>query len=178
MRERMCCCRPPPGARRTARRRIPSAASRGNARSCRRRVKHAALSAFENGGMRDFDIGALAAIPDEDYDALTPVQWPLRKADGPGHKAAERRFFAEGGFFTPDRKARFIAPEPPALKEATSEAYPLRLNTGRIRDQWHTMTRSGLSPRLAAHLPEPFVEVSPDDAAAFGLSDGGFARVA
>src|SRR5882757_4351753 len=114
--------------------------------------EHAALSAFENGGMRDFDIGALAAIPDEDYDALAPVQWPLRKGDGPGHKAAERRFFAEGGFFTPDRKARFIAPEPPALKEATSVAYPLRLNTGRIRDQWHTMTRSGLSPRLAAHL--------------------------
>jgi assimilatory nitrate reductase catalytic subunit len=136
--------------------------------------EHAALSAFENGGSRDFDLGALAAISDDEYDALVPLQWPLRK----GERPAERRFFAEGGFFTPDRKARFIAPEPPALKEATSEAYPLRLNTGRIRDQWHTMTRSGLSPRLAAHLPEPFVEVSPGDAAAFGLSDGGFARVA
>jgi assimilatory nitrate reductase catalytic subunit len=136
--------------------------------------EHAALSAFENDGTRDFDIGALAATPDEEYDALAPVQWPLRKGDRP----TERRFFAEGGFFTPDRKARFIAPEPPALKEATSEAYPLRLNTGRIRDQWHTMTRSGLSPRLAAHLSEPFVEVNPGDAAAFGLSDGGFARVA
>jgi assimilatory nitrate reductase catalytic subunit len=136
--------------------------------------EHAALSAFENDGTRDFDIGALVAISDEDYDTLAPVQWPLRKGDGP----AERRFFAEGGFFTPDRKARFIAPERPALKEATSEAYPLRLNTGRIRDQWHTMTRSGLSPRLAAHLPEPFVEVNPADAEAFGLSDGGFAQVA
>jgi assimilatory nitrate reductase catalytic subunit len=136
--------------------------------------EHAALSAFENGGTRDFDIGALAAISDEDYDALAPMQWPLRKGDRP----AERRFFAEGGFFTPDRKARFVTSEPPALKEATSEAYPLRLNTGRIRDQWHTMTRSGLSPRLAAHLPEPFVEVSPVDAETFGLSDGGFARVA
>ncbi|HEY5128677.1 MAG TPA: molybdopterin dinucleotide binding domain-containing protein, partial [Bradyrhizobium sp.] len=55
---------------------------------------------------------------------------------------------------------------------------PLRLNTGRIRDQWHTMTRSGISPRLGQHLPEPFVEVHPDDAVRFGVADGDFARVA
>jgi assimilatory nitrate reductase catalytic subunit len=54
---------------------------------------------------------------------------------------------------------------------------PLRLNTGRIRDQWHTMTRSGTSPRLGQHLPEPFVEIHPDDAASNGVVDGGFARV-
>jgi assimilatory nitrate reductase catalytic subunit len=102
------------------------------------------------------------------------VQWPVCH----GEKPHEHRFFAVGGFFTPDRKARFVAPEPPALKESTSAAYPLRLNTGRIRDQWHTMTRTGLSPRLAAHLPEPFVEVHPDDASAARLRDGGFARIA
>jgi len=134
--------------------------------------EHAALSAFENDGTRDFDLGGLAAISDEHYDALEPVQWPVRA----GEPWRDQRFFAEGGFFTPDRKARFVAPEPPALKENTSPAYPLRLITGRIRDQWHTMTRTGLSPRLAAHLSEPFVEVHPDDAA--GLTDGGFARVA
>jgi assimilatory nitrate reductase catalytic subunit len=89
----------------------------------------------------------------------------------------EKRFFSEGGFFTPDRKARFIAPEPPSLKEDTSPAFPLRLNTGRIRDQWHSMTRSGMSPLLASHLPEPFVEVHPDDAEATGLADGGFAKI-
>jgi assimilatory nitrate reductase catalytic subunit len=136
--------------------------------------EHAALSAFENDGVRDFDLGGLATISDREYDALEPVHWPARK----GEETRARRFFAEGGFFTPDRKARFVAPEPPALKEATSSAYPLRLNTGRIRDQWHTMTRSGLSPRLATHLPEPFVEVHPADADTYGLSDGGFARVA
>ena len=59
----------------------------------------------------------------------------------------------------------------------TSEKFPFRLNTGRVRDQWHSMTRSGLSPRLGAHLPEPFVEVHPDDARERGLVDGGFARV-
>ncbi len=116
--------------------------------------EHAALSAFENDGTRDFDIGALAALSDTEFDRLDPVQWPARA----GQPRQEQRFFANGGFYTPDGKARFIAPEPPALKEDTSAAFPLRLNTGRIRDQWHTMTRSGLSPRLATHLPEPFVE--------------------
>ena len=136
--------------------------------------EHAALSGFENGGSRDFDLGGLAQLSDADYDALEPVQWPLRSREAP----QERRFFAAGGFFTPDRKAQFVAPEPPALKTETTPEYPLRLNTGRIRDQWHTMTRSGLSPRLALHRPEPFVEVHPDDARTAGLVDGGFARVA
>jgi assimilatory nitrate reductase catalytic subunit len=166
--------------------------------------EHAALSGFENGGTRDFDIGGLAAISDADYGALAPVQWPVpvsirhpderaqraSKGDGPGRASfeaglrpapqddGEKRFFAAGGFYTPDQKAKFIAPEPPALKEATSRDFPLRLNTGRIRDQWHTMTRTGMSPRLATHLPEPFVEVHPDDAARASLVDGGFARVA
>jgi Uncharacterized anaerobic dehydrogenase len=89
----------------------------------------------------------------------------------------QARFFAEGGFFANEGKAKFIAPEIPALRTETTAARPLRLNTGRIRDQWHTMTRTGASPRLGQHLPEPFVEVHPDDAARHGVADGGFARV-
>jgi assimilatory nitrate reductase catalytic subunit len=135
--------------------------------------EHAALSDFENGGTRDFDIGALAQLSDEEFNALDPVQWPARAGVG----RAETRFFANGKFFTPDGKARLIAPEPPAPHVPVSADYPLRLNTGRVRDQWHTMTRSGLSPRLAKHAPEPFVEVHRDDSAAAGLTDGGFARV-
>ena len=134
--------------------------------------EHAALSAFENEGERDFDIGGLQALSDEAFDTLAPVQWPIRRNAQP-----QARFFAEGGFFANDRKARFIAPEIPALRTETTAARPLRLNTGRIRDQWHTMTRSGESPRLGQHLPEPFVEVHPDDALRHGVSDGGFARV-
>jgi assimilatory nitrate reductase catalytic subunit len=139
--------------------------------------EHAALSGFENEGTRDFDLGGLASISDHDYDALEPVQWPVPAGEQPGAPPSEKRFFAAGGFFTPDRKARFVPPEPPALQESTSAAFPFRLNTGRIRDQWHTMTRSGQSPRLAAHLAEPFVEVHPLDAGTMGVADGGFARV-
>jgi assimilatory nitrate reductase catalytic subunit len=135
--------------------------------------EHAALSAFENDGQRDFDLGGLADLADADYDLLNAVMWPLPARAERG----EKRFFADGGFFTSDRRGRFIAPEFPRLRAATSEAFPLRLNTGRLRDQWHTMTRTGRSPRLGAHSPEPQVEIHPDDAAAARLEDGGFARV-
>jgi assimilatory nitrate reductase catalytic subunit len=135
--------------------------------------EHAALSTFENEGTRDFDIGGLAALSDNEFSALDPIMWPAR----PGSARGETRFFADGCFFTPDRKSLLIAPEPPKLHSAVTAEYPFRLNTGRVRDQWHTMTRSGLSPCLANHLPEPFVEVHPDDAAASGLTDAAFARV-
>jgi len=134
--------------------------------------EHAALSAFENDGSRDFDIGGLKALSDEAFDAMAPVLWPTCEG-----APQQERFFADGGFFAGDHKACFIAPEIPALRTETSAGRPLRLNTGRIRDQWHTMTRSGISPRLSQHLPEPFVEVNPDDAAGNGVVDGGFARV-
>ena len=135
--------------------------------------EHAALSAFENDGNRDFNIGALATLSAGEFDALSPVQWPVRVDEPRG----ETRFFAHGGFFSSDGKARLIAPASPAPNASVSAQFPFRLNTGRVRDQWHTMTRSGLSPRLAAHSPEPFVEVHPSDAAAAGLRHGGFARV-
>ena len=134
--------------------------------------EHAGLSAFENNGSRDFDIGGLSSVSDEAFDAMTPVLWPHRTDE-----TGQQRFFAGGEFFTNDRKARFVAPERPVLRTEINEGRPLRLNTGRIRDQWHTMTRTGMSQRLGAHLPEPFVEVHPDDAARRGLADGSFARV-
>jgi assimilatory nitrate reductase catalytic subunit len=135
--------------------------------------EHAALSGFENCGSRDFDIGALAQQSDQAFDGMSPLLWPARQ----GEPEPQPRFFAEGGFFSADRRARFIAPEIPALRSRTTVERPLRLNTGRIRDQWHTMTRTGSSPRLGQHLPEPFVEIHPDDAAAAGVADAGFARV-
>ena len=135
--------------------------------------EHAALSAFENDGARVFDLGRLATISDEDYDAFEPLQWPVRA----GELGGATRLFSSGGFPTPDRKARFIAPEPPALREPTSAEFPLRLNTGRLRDQWHSMTRSGKSPKLGGHYPEPFLEIHPLDAKAHSLAPNGFVRV-
>ena len=136
--------------------------------------EHAALSAFENDGARAFDIGGLASLSDEAYDALAPVQWPLRE----GATGGAKRLFADGGFLHEDRKAQFVSLASPRPLARTAPAFPLILNTGRVRDQWHTMTRTGLSPRLAQHRAAPFVEVHPNEAARFGLEDGGFATIA
>jgi assimilatory nitrate reductase catalytic subunit len=138
-------------------------------------AEHAALSAFENNGSRAFDLGALAAISNDGYDTLPPFQWPQQ---GPPLSAEPSRLFASGGFFTVSGRGQFVAVRTsPQTTHAADPAFPLRLNTGRVRDQWHTMTRTGKSPRLAQHLPEPYVEVHPDDAARFGLDDGRLARV-
>ncbi|WP_232630895.1 nitrate reductase [Methylobacterium sp. Leaf118] len=138
--------------------------------------EHAALSAFENEGSRDFDIGGLADLSDRAYDAHAPLQWPLPKKGA--EPTGRARLFADGRFYTFDRRARFVAVQPPALAQPVTPECPLVLNTGRVRDHWHTMTRTGKSQRLSAHRAVPFVEVHPDDAARFGLRDGNFARVA
>ncbi len=135
--------------------------------------EHAALSGFENNGSRAFDISGLAALSDDEYAGLAPLQWPVP----PGGRSGTARLLGDGRFFTDSGKARFIAvvPRPPAnLPDAE---FSLSLNTGRTRDHWHTLTRSAKSPRLAAHAPEPFVEIHPRDAAASGVADGALARV-
>ena len=80
------------------------------------------------------------------------------------------------GYPTPTGKARLVAVTPPAPR-APDAAFPFRLNTGRYRDQWHTMTRTGLSAKLAHHRREPLVEVHPADAAAAGLAEGDLCKV-
>ena len=137
--------------------------------------EHAALSGLQNDGTRDFDISALADISDRDYQAFAPFQWPWRA--GEPRTDTPKRFFADGGFFTPDRRARMIATPFRGLAAQRTSRHPFVLNTGRIRDQWHTMTRTGVSPRLSQHLPEPFVEIHPDDAARLGVAPNGLVRL-
>ncbi|MFW6198042.1 MAG: molybdopterin-dependent oxidoreductase, partial [Myxococcota bacterium] len=135
--------------------------------------EHAALSGFENGGERLFDISGLADLSDAEYERLEPVQWPVP----PDRRAGTARLFTEGGFVHRDGRARLVSvrPRPPAyLPDAE---FPLVLNTGRVRDHWHTMTRTGSSPRLSSHVYEPYVEMHPHDAEAAGLSSGMLARV-
>ena len=133
--------------------------------------EHARLSAFENDGRRDFDIGGVAGISDEEYDDLQPFQWPRPVGEAVG------RLFSTGRFFTPNGKAQLVPTVPRAPASVPSVDYPLVLNTGRVRDQWHTMTRTGKSVRLSGHNPEPFVQLHTVDAARFGLSVGDLAEV-
>ncbi|WP_108682788.1 nitrate reductase [Methyloceanibacter sp. wino2] len=135
--------------------------------------EHAALSAFENRGDRDFDIGGLSTLSSFDYEELEPVQWPMRE----GAARGVSRVFAEGRFDTPDGRARFVAVEPLQPAASCKAPFAYRLNTGRVRDHWHTMTRTGKSPRLSGHIDEPYVEVCRADAVVTDLTDGGLARV-
>lgn len=132
-------------------------------------AEHCRLTAFENDGSRDLDLGGLAEV---DYENLEPVQWPVRS---PGKGTA--RLFGDGRFYHSDQKARMIAVTPRLPAALADEAFPMVLNTGRSRDQWHTMTRTGRSPRLASHAPEPTLSLHPADALRFGLVENGLAKV-
>ncbi len=134
--------------------------------------EYAALTTFENDGRRDLDLGPLAELDEAGYDALTPVQWPLRP-DGSGRA----RLFGDGRFYHADGRARLVPVTPRGPANPPETDWPAVLNTGRIRDQWHTMTRTGRAPRLNEHDPEPFVAVHPEDIRLWGLEEGGLARI-
>ncbi|MFC5476830.1 molybdopterin-dependent oxidoreductase [Massilia suwonensis] len=137
--------------------------------------EHARLSGWRNDAhnRRVFDISGLAGMHRKDYDALEPVQWPV----APGSSEGTQRLFADCRFAHANGKARFIATAPRAPVHAVDEDFPLALNTGRLRDQWHTMTRTGKSPRLANHAPEPTIDLHPHDALLCGVREGELARV-
>ncbi len=124
-------------------------------------AEHVALSTLAAKQGLDFDLSGLAGA---DYDNLPPTQWPVNDGRTGG------RFFAEGGYFTPDGKARMVPVTPKRSVNSVSREYPLILNTGRIRDQWHTMTRTAKSAKLSRHMAEPFVELHPDDAEVAGIA--------
>ena len=133
--------------------------------------EYAALSGIAGKLGRDFDISGHADISDSGYETLEPFRWPFAGERSGG------RFFGDGRFYHTDGKARMlpIRYRPPAAKQGPR--FPFRLNTGRIRDQWHTMTRTARSPRLAAHLAEPFLEIHPRDAERLGIAAADLVRV-
>ncbi|MEW6688726.1 MAG: nitrite reductase small subunit NirD, partial [Pseudomonadota bacterium] len=119
---------------------------------------------------RDLDITGLSyALLDRDG----PQQWPYPQ----GAKRGRTRLYADGVFPTPSGRARFVAADyaPPA--EAPDTAYPLRLNTGRLRDQWHSMTRTGTVARLFSHSPEPEIVVNDLSLKGNNLSGGDLVKV-
>lgn len=133
--------------------------------------EHAALSAFENDGERLFDLGGLADLSNADYAVFSPRHWPA------SDRGEQTRLFGDGRFPTPDGRARFVPVRQEATAFTVDADYPLALNTGRLRDQWHTMTRTGNVPRLMANAQEPVVDIHPADAAAHRLKEGDLAHL-
>jgi assimilatory nitrate reductase catalytic subunit len=130
-------------------------------------LEHARLSRTGNDGDRAFDLGRLGDLSEQEYESLVPTNWPL----------ASQRLFEDGRFFHVDRRARFVATTPHDPVHAPDENFPLVLNTGRIRDQWHTMTRTGRAPRLNTHLPEPYIDMHEQDALLLGIRAPQLARI-
>jgi assimilatory nitrate reductase catalytic subunit len=119
---------------------------------------------------RDLDITGLSyAI----LETQGPQQWPMPT----GHARGKKRLYEDGVFPTKDQKAQFIAAEYKATAELVNARYPFALNTGRLRDQWHGMSRTGTIGTLFAHEPEPCIEISPKDAGRMNLANGDLVEV-
>lgn len=131
--------------------------------------EHARLSAFKADPGRQFNLHGLTELSAADYQGLAPIQWPLN-VSGEG----QARLFSDGRFSHADGRARLhpIAPEEPE-----AAGHRLRLNTGRLRDQWHSMSRTGYAPRLNQHRRDFQVQLNPEDAAARHIAAGDLVRL-
>ena len=119
---------------------------------------------------RNTDISGLGYAT---LDAKGPQQWPYRINASHG----QLRLYEDGVFPTPGGRARFAAAPFRPVSEKTDLRFPYQLNTGRLRDQWHGMTRSGRVARLWGHTPEPAITLNPRDLAGLGLAAGDIVRL-
>ncbi|WP_417520376.1 molybdopterin-dependent oxidoreductase [Marinobacter sp.] len=141
--------------------------------------EHAALSALAcrvSEGRQIFDIGALAQLTETQYNQLEPTQWPVT-LDDVGLLEGASRLFSDGCFATDDGRARLVPIPAGRPRQSVTPRYPFVVNTGRIRDQWHTMTRTALVSRLLTHRQEPSIEIHPDDAFRLRISDGALCQL-
>jgi len=114
---------------------------------------------------RDLDITGMSYAM---LDTAGPQQWPLREGEATGRV----RLYEDGIFPTPDGRARFVDTVYKPVAEAREARYPFSLNTGRLRDQWHGMSRTGTVGRLFGHVAEPVVQMNAQDMARRLLKDG------
>jgi len=130
-------------------------------------AEYSALTAVAGQFGKRLDLTGAADLSADQYAQWQPQQWPLK---------GDPRCFADGQFSTPSGRARFVTCENPPVRQI-GDAFPIILNSGRIRDQWHTMTRTGRAGRLFAHLSEPFAALHPKDIERYRLQEGGFVRL-
>ncbi|WP_130471219.1 nitrate reductase [Candidatus Magnetaquicoccus inordinatus] len=132
--------------------------------------EYAQLTALENHGQRLLDLTALADLAEEEYAQMSPCTWPANESLHPHHSLPR--------WPLPEGRARLWAVAPRPRSPQADGKYPFLLNTGRVRDHWHTLTRTGVSPRLSKHSSAPFVEIHPQDASQLAIHSGQLLRVA
>jgi assimilatory nitrate reductase catalytic subunit len=118
---------------------------------------------------RDLDITGLTYAM---LETEGPQQWPMRDA-----RVKTPRLYTDFRFATEDGKAKFSAAAYQGVAEKTSAHYPLALTTGRSRDQWHTMTRTGRSAKLLGHDATPQIHLNPADLTRRGIAEHGLVTV-
>jgi assimilatory nitrate reductase catalytic subunit len=119
---------------------------------------------------RDLDITGLS------YEILVkngPQQWPYKS----GHEQGTARLYKDGVFQKPDGKAQFINATYKPQADKTDARHPLHLLTGRLRDQWHGMSRTGNVAQLFNHAEEPVIHISADDMTRRNLKNGDIVKV-
>ncbi|MES1978875.1 MAG: molybdopterin-dependent oxidoreductase [Pseudomonadota bacterium] len=118
---------------------------------------------------RDLDITGMS------YAMLekSPLQWPLKTGESTG----KTRLYEDGVFPTPDGKARFVNTVYKPVAEPRESRFPFSLTTGRLRDQWHGMSRTGTLGRLFGHVAEPAVQMNAQDMTRRLLKDGDLVQV-
>ncbi|HVL76074.1 MAG TPA: nitrate reductase, partial [Noviherbaspirillum sp.] len=119
---------------------------------------------------RDLDITGLSYRILEERG---PQQWPFPERAQSG----KARLYEDGVFPTPSGRARFVNTIYKPVAEPADARYPFRLNTGRLRDQWHGMSRTGTVARLFSHAPEPAVMMAPIDMERRLIADGDLVHV-
>lgn len=120
-----------------------------------------------NGSSLDSSINSLKGFnPSAHGNSLGPL-------DGIGTK----RLFTDHQFYTPNKRAQIWAVADENTSEPTDENFPLVLTTGRIRDQWHTMTKTGRVAKLTKHIPQPFLQIHPEDAKERNIENGQLVQV-
>ena len=125
----------------------------------------AQLTDFENNGSRLLNLSGLVGLTKSQYDNLKPIMWPVVKNE----PYKNGQVFTDNQFSTADKKARFIPITPQLPVQKTSSDYPFVMNSGRIRDQWHTMSRTGKSTALSSHITRPYIEINPLDASKLAI---------
>lgn len=119
---------------------------------------------------RDLDISGLTYARLED---LGPQQWPVQQSTGIGTV----RLYSDGQFPTGSGRARFVIPGKTLTAEKTDAHYPIHLTSGRLRDQWHGMSRTGQSARLYSHVDEPRIDLARTDMERREIREGDLVRV-
>jgi assimilatory nitrate reductase catalytic subunit len=119
---------------------------------------------------RDLDITGLSY---KLLDEQGPQQWPFPQ----GVSTGKLRLYTDGVFEKPEGKAQFINTQYKATAEKTDARHPLHLNTGRLRDQWHGMSRTGTVAQLFNHAEEPVISMNDDDMQRRSITAGDLVKV-